>query len=379
MIVKNEALTLPRLFASLAGQVDYYVISDTGSTDDTLEVLSQLGLQYGIPGEVHHHPWVNFAYNRNKALEAALEARQQKRHDCGWLMIMDADEEFEVSDDAWKDHLRNGRSYSTYKQTDNWAMKYPFLLWIDGNDWVWKGEIHNYIVHQSDPKRFEFIESVAIIYHTFEGAKSHAFSNSLEKAISDIIQLKKELSSTSITASNAFRYFQLAFAYRNAEDYQKAIEEMDLVVNCPGISNDRYYTALIFIASLLLRNKLDPAKSRSYLEKAIATFPERKEAYFYLSNWYRQQGDSSNAFWYMEKAYATKAVNPDAVYLERSIYTWKTAYQFAFLLFQAGKFQRAGDVVGDLLQSRHLPESERAFIAQLGVRITDQIQNVQSK
>ncbi len=35
MIVKNEARTLPRLAASLDGQLDHWTIVDTGSTDGT--------------------------------------------------------------------------------------------------------------------------------------------------------------------------------------------------------------------------------------------------------------------------------------------------------------------------------------------------------
>ena len=56
MIVRNEARNLPRLFASLQGQVDYFVIADTGSTDETPALLVELGKQFGIPGEVHGHP-----------------------------------------------------------------------------------------------------------------------------------------------------------------------------------------------------------------------------------------------------------------------------------------------------------------------------------
>jgi glycosyltransferase involved in cell wall biosynthesis len=378
MIVKNEERTLPRLFASLAGQVDYYVVSDTGSTDSTIEVLGKLGKQYGIPGEIHCHEWRNFAHNRNLALEAAIESKQTGRHSCSWLMFMDADEEFEVNDPGWKNQLSKGKSYSTYKQTEDWAMKYPFLVWLEGNQWIWKGEIHNYILQLSEPKSFDFLNSVAIIYHSFEGAKSHRFSDARQKAQSDIIQLVKELGDTPVNAFNAFRYFQLAFAYRNAEEYQKAIEEMERVAHCPGVSNERHYAALIFVSSLLQRTSLDPVKTKAYLETAIEIFPQRKEAYFYLSNWYRQQGKTSEAFHYMEKAYDMHNEDSGALFLERNVYTWRAAYQFAFMLFRGEELNRAAKLVNELLASRHLPESEKAFIEQLGIRIASRLQNHQT-
>ena len=39
MIVKNEVKVLPRLIRSVKDYIDYYVIVDTGSTDDTIELI----------------------------------------------------------------------------------------------------------------------------------------------------------------------------------------------------------------------------------------------------------------------------------------------------------------------------------------------------
>ncbi len=41
MIVKNESEVLPRLFRSLKDYIDYYVIVDTGSTDDTIALIER--------------------------------------------------------------------------------------------------------------------------------------------------------------------------------------------------------------------------------------------------------------------------------------------------------------------------------------------------
>lgn len=53
MIVKNEAHNLPALFKSIEGCFDEVHITDTGSTDNTVQLAEQLG------AHVHHFEWCN--------------------------------------------------------------------------------------------------------------------------------------------------------------------------------------------------------------------------------------------------------------------------------------------------------------------------------
>ena len=72
MIVKNETKNLERLFASVYKYIDHFIISDTGSTDNTIELIYELGKLYNIPGKVVSHPWIGFGPNRQLVLEAAM-------------------------------------------------------------------------------------------------------------------------------------------------------------------------------------------------------------------------------------------------------------------------------------------------------------------
>ena len=68
MIVRNEAENLPALFESARGLVDAWVIVDTGSTDNTIEVARSLG------ATVIEDPWDDdFARSRNVVLSHAEE------------------------------------------------------------------------------------------------------------------------------------------------------------------------------------------------------------------------------------------------------------------------------------------------------------------
>src|ERR1700680_162948 len=71
MIVKNESKIIKRCLTSVLPIIDYWVIVDTGSTDGTQNIIKDFMKEKGIPGELHERPWVNFAHNRNQALELA--------------------------------------------------------------------------------------------------------------------------------------------------------------------------------------------------------------------------------------------------------------------------------------------------------------------
>ena len=71
MIVKDESAIIENCLRSVAPFLDYYVICDTGSTDDTKEKIRAVMDEYRINGEIHDIEFRNFEYARNKALELA--------------------------------------------------------------------------------------------------------------------------------------------------------------------------------------------------------------------------------------------------------------------------------------------------------------------
>jgi tetratricopeptide (TPR) repeat protein len=104
MIVKNESHIIVRLLQSVIHQIDGVVISDTGSTDNTKEVISNFMKSYPNVQLVFlpDIPFKNFGYNRTYSLKGCIQATSPT-----YILLLDAD--------------------MVFKQTGNYTLK-EFLL-----------------------------------------------------------------------------------------------------------------------------------------------------------------------------------------------------------------------------------------------------------
>jgi glycosyltransferase involved in cell wall biosynthesis len=70
MIVKNEAHIITETFDNILKYIPltYWVISDTGSTDGTQEVIKDYFKSKNIGGELFQDEWRDFGHNRTLAL-----------------------------------------------------------------------------------------------------------------------------------------------------------------------------------------------------------------------------------------------------------------------------------------------------------------------
>ena len=76
MIVKNESKIITRLFDSVLPIIDSYCICDTGSTDNTKDIITKYFNEKNITGKIIDRPFKNFGYNRTQQNTSSISLRK---------------------------------------------------------------------------------------------------------------------------------------------------------------------------------------------------------------------------------------------------------------------------------------------------------------
>jgi len=319
MIVKNEVKVLPRLIRSVKDYIDYYVIVDTGSTDDTIEMIRREMTGYGIEGEVHERPWVNFGVNRQQALELAVAADK-----ADWLLFIDADEELVVSDPKFYEKLEPGVTYEIEKHQDELRYAVHHLVNVRVGRYRWEGPVHNYLVELVPAPRWEVRKDVWIIYHQAQGAKSHGVTQE-EKFLRDARLLEAEIARD---PNDARSQFYLAQSYRDAEQFERALQEYKKRASMENGWAEERFIAQLEAGRICLRLEKPEAVVLSELLAAYALRPTRAEPLFELARYYREKEGWPMATLFAKAGVQTPRPN-DRLFVLESIYEWRLLDELA--------------------------------------------------
>lgn len=313
MIVKNEEKVLPRLFRSLQGVIDYYVIVDTGSSDDTIALIEREMGAYGIPGEVHQRPWVNFGVNRQQALELAIAANK-----ADWLLFIDADEELGMSDPLFYEKLEPGQSYDLEKHHGGVRYAVPHLINVRGGKYRWEGPVHNYVVTVEGPKKRKVRKDVWIVYHFGEGAKSHGVSQE-EKYLRDARILQEELERR---PGHPRSQFYLAQSYRDAGHHEQALVEYKKRSAMEEGWDEERFVAQLEVGRLSIRLGKSEDVVLAELLLAYNLRPTRAEPLYELARFFRLREIHATATLFAKAGIGTPRPE-DTLFVTESVYEWR--------------------------------------------------------
>lgn len=309
MIVKNESKIIERMLQSVLPVIDAYCIVDTGSTDDTVEIIHKFAAANNLKGHVVHDPFVNFEVSRTRALAEARKLEQD------YILLMDADMVLEgtgFTKDLTADlyMLYQGSSSLQYLNARLVSSKLPCK---------YSGVTHEYL-NIDGPHSKEILTTIRINDVGDGGAKHDKFAR-------DIRLLTKGLEDE---PGNVRYLFYLANSYFDSGNPKEAVPWYQKRIEAGGWNEEVFYSMYRLCLCFKILGNMD--MFLLYGLKAWLFLPTRVESIYELVKYHRENGNQKLAY---SLYLLTKDVPapPEGLFVHMDVYRYKLTYEFSILAF----------------------------------------------
>lgn len=341
MIVKDEKPVIERSLNSVKPFIDYWVIVDTGSTDGTQDIIKRC--LKDIPGELHERPWVDFAHNRNEALNLA-------RDKSDYLLFIDADETLTIPQGFQRPSLIFD-CYTAYVQQASHSCQRVLLI-TNTLNWRWVGVLHEELTSSIDVKSALFSD----IFINAKAADGHRSQDPM-KLYKDAQLLEKALEKD----PNNGRYLNLlGQTYVHANEYEKAINTFEKRVAVGGWDQEVFWS-LYSIGLMQQALKMSDEIVMDSFSKAFHFRQSRVEPLHHMIKIALKQKNYTLAY-VISKLAITIPVSLDTVYVEHMTYEFRVPYLYAIAASKMGQNQETVSVFKQLLDKPNLPNDMRRKI-----------------
>jgi glycosyltransferase involved in cell wall biosynthesis len=310
MIVKNESRVIARCLDSVLPLVDAYVIVDTGSTDDTKELISAAGKRHDVRGIVPTDEWKNFGHNRTRASGLTREYAKQRGFALSttYMLLVDADMVLRSAGFDRKELVLP--MYYLEQRAPGLAWANTRLCRLD-HEWISVGVTHEFwravpdvpLVPPPKPLSTLWLDDIGD-----GGAKG-------DKSERDIRLLERGL----LEEPGNIRYmFYLAQTFWDVGRYEDAISFYRRRLDCGGWEEECWYS-LYRIGLCELRLGREDAGIRT-LMRAFERRPTRVEPLIALAQHLRAASQSNLALLFARAALRLPLSN-DGLFVETLAYT----------------------------------------------------------
>jgi glycosyltransferase involved in cell wall biosynthesis len=150
MIVKNESKNMVRLLDSVKDIIDMISIVDTGSTDNTEDIIINWGKKNNIPTTVHHEKFKNFAHNRTHSVRVAKDTYPE----ADYFLLSDADFVWNVNVGNKFDKILLIDHKYLIEQYNKALSYWNIRLLSSKIDWICEGVTHEYWCEAKNQKEY---------------------------------------------------------------------------------------------------------------------------------------------------------------------------------------------------------------------------------
>ena len=255
MIVKDEAENIKGTLENIVEncKIDYWVISDTGSTDNTIQIIRETFEVLNIPGKLLINDWKDFSTNRNYVIEEAEKYSE-------YLLFFDADDRIngnfvlpELTYDAYQ--MRFGPNFVFHR----------IFIVKTNNKWRYKGILHEFIV--CDKPSFTQV-AITGNYYVVPGTHGCRSKDPI-KYLSDALVFEKAILSKDTPKDLLGRYtYYCAQSYKDYGNMERAVEFYKKTLSSGAWVQEKYIAC----------NKLgNYYKEKNEIDKAMKYFIESRK------------------------------------------------------------------------------------------------------
>lgn len=392
-IMKNESKNVDRLLDSFLDKesgtyiIDMISVVDTGSTDNTEELILRWGKNHSIPTTVHHELFVNFAYNRTHSVKVAKETYPE----ADYFLLSDADFVWCINIGGKFDKTLLIDHQYKIKQSSKYLTYWNIRMLSSKVEWVCEGVTHESWVHKKDQKdyfgqiRTTDIKTLMIDDKEDGGCKGDKFQR-------DERLLREGLEDPTTEQWLRTRYkFYLAQTLRDLGKYLDSIEWYKKRIEDKGWDEEVFYSKYQiglnycklfwnqkYLLSIFEKSEKSEDEEKmlceetkeSLIEKADHYF-KRSEDYFleaynfrktraepiyHLTEMYRKLGKNEQAYLYAMIGKNIKFPE-DSLFVERQCYEFLFDFEISICAFYIpGKKHEGREAISRLLQRDDLPE-----------------------
>jgi len=227
LMLKNESRIIERCLNSILQIADHVIITDTGSTDDTVTKAGLFLQNHKITYNIYFEPFKGFGWNRERLLEIC----RLNHPSLDYILIVDADdlvrEELSFHPTKFKENL----TLDFYYIKHAYGFNFHHFQKLTKNNLIFNyvGLTHEYI----DTKDYKGGYNSDIYFEQLNDGYRRYSGN---KFTHDIELLEQE------PDKNSRIRFYLGESYRSVGDYEKALENYKLRTKMGGWNEEIFYS-----------------------------------------------------------------------------------------------------------------------------------------
>lgn len=356
MIVKDEGHVIKETLESVYKYINYYVVNDTGSTDDTKKIIKEFFDSKGIKGEIithefrsckcHGPEWkrysfFHFGWNRSYALKLC-EGKSE------YIWVMDADDlvvgDFDLSNLTEDSYLLTYGKGFTYQRAQIFKNNKTY-------NWKYIGALHEYPT--CDKKNIKKAKLPGNYY--VDSRRLGARSKDALKYQRDAQVFEELLRENPNDERNAFYCGQSYFDFK---DYKNSMKWYKRRIEMKGWYEEVFYSHYKVAQCLEMLQMPWKDVEKAYYDTYNYCKIRGAEPLYRIANHYRLAGDYVTGYKYAKIGSKIKYPEQCVLFLFQDVYDYKIHDELAINAYYLGKYHESFSINKKLLENGVIPKED---------------------